>query len=592
MSMATLAVRREALYMGEPGRQLFALFHVADHAAALDCVAVICNPIGYEYIHSHRTLRHLADDLARAGVPTLRFDYDGTGDSPGVDLDSDRLNRWIEDIEVAIAAARSLSGRGQVCLVGLRLGATLATLVASRTRVDYLVLWSPCVSGRRFVREVEALAKSTDQGVKDSDGVLEAGGFLFSLKTQQQLRALNILGQPVKVRQSALVLARDDLSENHQLEDHLRSLGIETNATTFSGYAAMMVEPQNTVIPKEALDQIISWVSRQAATHLSLVKPLPNFENAMQFSFDSIDSAATALKETVCRFGDDGCLIGIHCQPMGVTAKLPTVVLFNSGVVHRVGPNRLYIELARNLAAAGFATFRCDIEGIGDSVPRATVQENHPYPDTALRDGRITLEFLAARFSASAFVLMGLCSGAYTSFITGLNDVNAPITELALINPLTFQWREGDSLSTLHFGAVAHYKGTVRQLDSWKKLLRGEVNVLRLAEVVSQHLRTQSKSYYNAFVERWFPSRAPLLSRQLNRLFGRGRKISLFIASGDPGYDMLTAEARYTAHRALARGDLAVQLIEDADHTFTREEARSRLISAVRDHLIRRYKPS
>jgi len=31
----------------------------------------------------HRTYRHLADRLTARGLPTLRFDYDGTGDSAG-----------------------------------------------------------------------------------------------------------------------------------------------------------------------------------------------------------------------------------------------------------------------------------------------------------------------------------------------------------------------------------------------------------------------------------------------------------------------------------------------------------------------------
>ena len=49
-----------------------------------------------------------------------------------------------------------------------------------------------------------------------------------------------------------------------------------------------------------------------------------------------------------------------------VTAP-PTVVLLNAGIVHRVGPNRMHVLLARALAAAGIPSLRFDMSGIGDS---------------------------------------------------------------------------------------------------------------------------------------------------------------------------------------------------------------------------------
>lgn len=56
---------------------------------ARDLCAVICPvPFGYENICSHRSLRVLADQLARAGIASLRFDFPGTGDS-------DELTIWM-----------------------------------------------------------------------------------------------------------------------------------------------------------------------------------------------------------------------------------------------------------------------------------------------------------------------------------------------------------------------------------------------------------------------------------------------------------------------------------------------------------------
>jgi len=71
------ALARRALYLGSGDEALFAWHHVAPRAIPRDCVAVLCAPIGPEYTRSHRTLRHLADRFAAAGIAAVRFDYQG-----------------------------------------------------------------------------------------------------------------------------------------------------------------------------------------------------------------------------------------------------------------------------------------------------------------------------------------------------------------------------------------------------------------------------------------------------------------------------------------------------------------------------------
>jgi hypothetical protein len=55
-------------------------------------------------------------------------------------------------------------------------------------------------------------------------------------------------------------------------------------------------------------------------------------------------------------------------------AQTPPAVMFvllNAGAVHRQGPFRLYVHLARRLAALGFSCVRFDQPGIGDSLQAA-----------------------------------------------------------------------------------------------------------------------------------------------------------------------------------------------------------------------------
>ena len=46
-------------------------------------------------------------------------------------------------------------------------------------------------------------------------------------------------------------------------------------------------------------------------------------------------------------------------------------VLLNAGLIHHIGPNRIYVKLARQIAALGIVALRFDLSGIGDSLPRS-----------------------------------------------------------------------------------------------------------------------------------------------------------------------------------------------------------------------------
>ena len=54
-------VERTAFYLESGGQSLFAWLHVVAGAVAEHGV-LICAPLGHEQVHSHRTLRHLADN--------------------------------------------------------------------------------------------------------------------------------------------------------------------------------------------------------------------------------------------------------------------------------------------------------------------------------------------------------------------------------------------------------------------------------------------------------------------------------------------------------------------------------------------------
>ena len=76
------------------------------------------------------------------------------------------------------------------------------------------------------------------------------------------------------------------------------------------------------------------------------------------------------MKEHAIVFGREATSVGIVTEPAAkhTSPSLPAVVILNSGVIHRVGPNRIYVALARDLAALGFPVLRFDLSGIGGQL--------------------------------------------------------------------------------------------------------------------------------------------------------------------------------------------------------------------------------
>lgn len=113
--------------------------------------------------------------------------------------------------------------------------------------------------------------------------------------------------------------------------------------------------------------------------------------------------------ETVAQFGPDRSLVGILTAPSQATAAdRPAIVVMNTGITHRTGHHRIFVQWARALAAAGYAVLRFDQTGIGDSAGLARLTDESEAAQADLCDA---LDWMQAG-GHQQFVLLGICSGA------------------------------------------------------------------------------------------------------------------------------------------------------------------------------------
>ncbi len=463
----------------------FGWLHPADGRTGV----VLCNPFGYDALCTHRGWRKLAERLAAAGLPTLRFDYPGTGDAAGMEDDPGRVEAWIESIGAAVRHLRAWTGVTRVALVGLRLGATLAAAAAQRHgNIDDLVLLAPPVTGRRYIRELRAhrqgwLSTSAGMGavpIADDAAYVEAFGFGLHGDDIATLSAVDLMR--VKEAPARRVLLLDSSGSNlaASLAAHYTSLGAQVEQGGFEESDRFFLEALYSEEPIDAFSRVCAWLAQDLQFAPKDARRVPI--DAQPYLRLEREGAT----ERPIRFGH---CFGIHCEPDMPQPGAPAVLLINTGAAHHIGDGRIAVLLARRLAQQGIASLRMDIGGLGDAQPSAPEVNLDMLYSTALRDDAASgADWLSARGHAR-IAAFGVCGGAFVSLhVSGLHP---NIFAAYGVNLQKFTW-DGAARSPGEQRMVSSktYLHAVFSADKWKRALRGQTdsNPLRIAAVLAKRV--------------------------------------------------------------------------------------------------------
>jgi len=129
------------------------------------------------------------------------------------------------------------------------------------------------------------------------------------------------------------------------------------------------------------------------------------------------------MNEHTILFGANNGLIGTLTLPdSDVKQANVGFLLFNAGVTHRVGPHRINVRVARQLATRGIPSLRFDLAGHGDSA-RQTGE--YSFEEQAVVDIRSAMDALGDAAKLSRFAIFGFCSGAYYGLDAAIADERA-----------------------------------------------------------------------------------------------------------------------------------------------------------------------
>jgi uncharacterized protein len=227
------------LFFSNTNYNLFGVLHEPEHHKLnmQKTGAVFCHPFAEEKLIAHRVLVNLARRLTQEGFYCLRFDEMGHGDSEG-SFEQSTVETRLSDIAGAIDYLRSQHKINQVGCIGVRFGATLAVLTASKIKkVDFLVMIAPVIDGRAYIEQCLRSNLTTQMAIygkvtKDRKQLVEdlmAGefvnidGYLISHNLYQQMAEIHLLNSVLPNAQHIL-LVQISPKENIPFEKGIQDL--------------------------------------------------------------------------------------------------------------------------------------------------------------------------------------------------------------------------------------------------------------------------------------------------------------------------------------------------------------------------------
>jgi pimeloyl-ACP methyl ester carboxylesterase len=286
------------------------------------------------------------------------------------------------------------------------------------------------------------------------------------------------------------------------------------------------------------------------------------------------------MKEHAFLFGAHKSLVGIVTEPpgdagaSGVPPRLGFVFL-NAGVIHRVGPSRLYVALARSLTELGCVSARFDHSGVGDSAVR---RDGMPFEESAIAEAREAMDWLQGTRGVERFVLAGLCSGAVTSFEAAVADDR--VVGVVMINPQGFDQSPEWNTYVLNRGRARRY--LTRSLfspRSWWNAVTGRVDYRRLTQVLLGQMAMSGDKTTQSVVS----SVVSRVAADLTALEKRAVRTLLLCSEGDDGIEYMNVIFGGDVRRIAAESHTTVSILPGADHSLTLIDSQRRVVQSVRE---------
>lgn len=210
----------EPLWLGAGEQRLYAALH-RSKASSPRLGLVLAPPLLHEQPRSRRLLTELATAFSEAGVPCLRFDYFGTGDSAGAgeQLEFATMRRDLQHAAQALMVGGGVERIGVLAVRGAAL--PVFSWIRDGGTANLLVLWEPIVDGQGWLAELEtrdaierrspkrySIAAGAQPGVSGDD--LQLMGYPVSAQLRRDIAQAGIVDDGVHAVPRCWAVLRED----------------------------------------------------------------------------------------------------------------------------------------------------------------------------------------------------------------------------------------------------------------------------------------------------------------------------------------------------------------------------------------------
>lgn len=543
------------------------------HPARGSTAIVMVGSFGYEALASHKSLRLLAEQLAAAGFPCLRFDFPGTGDSAGDETGANLIETRRASVIDACDFLRTALNVETIVLLGFRLGASIAVLAASASRASCLVLVEPPVTGRTWLRELELLPRLSGVAVAEhasteKSKLREYMGYPMSEASHASIRSLDLREVSPRGVSRCLVMSGGAGRALADCISNWRAGGIHVDQTGFADFSAMMADPSTGAAPTGSFQPIPGWLGQ----------PHPSGSSMAIEKKDAVLALETCTERAVC-FGAAERCFGILCEPHEAASSRPVVILPNTGGNLHTGWGRQTVELARHLAGLGVASFRIDVNGIGETADLPGRPERLVYVPSSSEDVVAAVDYLQG-LQYRTVAVVGICSGAYLAYQACLRS--SRIGAIQLINLQKFEWTESDEL--VLYRSVGSYLAMLTSPDVWRRIRTGEVNLGGIAAHVARKMRDKFKVRLGIIFSGLRLNTGPRVQTPLDKLrqhLESGMAVSIVYTDADGGIDEAEAFLGRRGRFLSGHEKFSMETVSGSGHNFETAADRSRLLAIV-----------
>lgn len=527
--------------------------------------------------------------LIRKGISVVVPDLSRTGDSAGHFKEA-RWDSWIQDLISVESWVRSQNGK-DIVIWGNRLGCLLASNLASQleTPPDKIVFWQPVYNGKQHMSQFLRLHMASEmmsghQSTVDDlekrlvrDGFIEIAGYCldFSLFSDICEETLSVDALP-KVSQTHIFEVSQKEEPSLSAATRKFVAGLEDTEITYSASAVSG--------DRYWMTQELGLAPELEQATLACFSEQPGFESEQRTAtLERTALLSKSLDNTeaiVSSCGADEIACILH---EGSAEKSIGVIIVVGGPQYRVGSHRLFVYLAKSLAAANIPVLRFDFRGMGDSSGKPIgFLEAEP-------DIKAAIDALVnADRGVEKVVLWGLCDGATAAM--SYASIDNRVSGLIVANPWVYT-PKGSAKTLIKY----YYVKRFFSLGFWRKVFSGSYaassSLKGFTTAIGQVIKPNAPSV----------DREDVSSQDSNSSIDLSKKFAAALAAFNGDVLILLSENDLTStefseacrsnqllKRQMERKNVTTKKINRSDHTFSREEWKAEVAASSVEYICKK----